>query len=343
MVPGAEEQIESHLPHRDRLRVAEQLGERVELASVGRCRLVRMPSAREVHARMILGDPPVAIGVLEVESDRDDLVHPGGGRALERLVEQPALLEQDEVAVGVDERRQRLRSRRAPTTTVHSPRGGRAVNSSTSDAAVPRCNVSCSLVSSRATTTGRSPRTGVASRSVLVIRIGDSKNAMVRSSRIASSRTRTSLPAVRGRKPRKQNALAGKAARCERRGERRCAGNRRHAMTAVECGAHQDGARIAQRGRARIRAERERLPAFESLDELRYAASLVERGQRQHRFVHAVRAEQRLGAPRILGDHRVAFAQHAQRAQRDVLEVADRRRDHRERSGRIAHRPQSRG
>ena len=50
VVPGPEEQVESHLPHRDRLGVAEQLGERLELARVGRGRLVRMPSAREVHA-----------------------------------------------------------------------------------------------------------------------------------------------------------------------------------------------------------------------------------------------------------------------------------------------------
>ena len=35
VIAGAEEEIESHLPHRDRLRVAEQLGERFELAGVG--------------------------------------------------------------------------------------------------------------------------------------------------------------------------------------------------------------------------------------------------------------------------------------------------------------------
>jgi hypothetical protein len=114
-------------------------------------------------------------------------------------------------------------------------------------------------------------------------------------------------------------------------------------MAAVQRGADEKRAGIAQCRRARIRAERERLATLESLDELRHAPALVECRQREHRFVHAVRGEQLLGASRVLGDHRVAFAERSQRAQRDVLEVADGRRDNRECSGQIAHRPQSRG
>ena len=56
VVPGAEEQIEPNLPHRDRLGMAEQFGQRIELRSVGRCLLMRMPAAREVHAVVLLGD-----------------------------------------------------------------------------------------------------------------------------------------------------------------------------------------------------------------------------------------------------------------------------------------------
>ncbi len=179
-------------------------------ASGGRL-LVRMPAAREVHAVVLLGDPPVVIRVLQVEPDGDDLDRRrrrARPRAPGRAARAPRAARGGSGCRRAAAGRSLIAS--APITTVHSPRGGRAVNSSTSEAAVPRCNVSWILVSSRATTTGRSPSTGVASRSVLVSRIGDSKNAMVRSSRSASSRTRTSFPAVRGRNPRKQNALAGK-------------------------------------------------------------------------------------------------------------------------------------
>ena len=148
---------------------------------------------------------------------------------------------------------------------------------------------------------------------------------------------------MRGRKPRKQNALAGKPLVASAAVIADGAGDRRHAVAAVERGADQERAGVAEHRGARVGAQRERLAALEPFDQLRDAASLVERGQRQHRLVHAVRGEQRLGAARILGDHGVAFAEHAQRAQRDVLEVADRGRDNRERPGQIAHRPQSRG
>src|SRR5580658_1273954 len=127
-----------------------------------------MPAAGEVHAGVALGDLTVLLRVLEVQTDGDDLVDSGRRSSLERLIEESALVEKDEVAVGVDQGGQAVAHGSAPTTTVHSPRGGRAVNSSTSAVAVPRWRVSCTLVNSRATTSGRSPRTGVASRSVLV-------------------------------------------------------------------------------------------------------------------------------------------------------------------------------
>ena len=41
----------------------------------------------------------------------------------------------------------------------------------------------------------------------------------------------------------------------------------------------------------------------------------------------AVAVEQHARVPRVLGEHEVRLAQHAQRAQRHVLEVPDRRRD----------------
>ena len=243
VVPGAEEQIEPDLPHRDRLRMAEQLGQRTELRGVRRCLLVRMPAAREVDAGVLLGDPPVAIRVLQVEPDGDDLVDAGGERALERPAEQPALLEQHQVTVGVDERRQVLAHRSAPITTVHSPRGGRAVNSSTSEAAVPRCNVSWSLVSSRATTT----RPLAEDRRREPQRLGDAHRRLEEcdGAVLAQRLLEDAQELARGARQEAEKAERARreAARCERRGERRRARDRRHAMAAVERGAHQDAPR----------------------------------------------------------------------------------------------------
>ena len=56
MVPGAEEEIEAHLPHRDRLRVAKQFRESVHLFGIRRDRLVGMPATCEVDAGVLFGD-----------------------------------------------------------------------------------------------------------------------------------------------------------------------------------------------------------------------------------------------------------------------------------------------
>ena len=114
-------------------------------------------------------------------------------------------------------------------------------------------------------------------------------------------------------------------------------------MAGLNRGTNQNGAGIAQRRCAGVGAQGQSLTAVEPFDELRDAPTLVERGQRKDRLVHAVRTEQHLGASRVLGDDRVAFAEHAQGTQRNVLEVADRRGDDREGSRGAVHLPQSRG
>jgi hypothetical protein len=48
----------------------------------------------------------------------------------------------------------------------------------------------------------------------------------------------------------------------------------------------------------------------------------------QERRGDAVMGEQRLGHARILGEHGVGRGQHVERPERDVLEIADRRRHH---------------
>src|ERR1019366_1267904 len=90
-----------------------------------------------------------------------------------------------------------------PITTVHSPRGGCRRSSSTSSRAVPRWKVSWTLVNSRATTTGRSARSGSISSRVLARRLAASKRTTGTPSPRAASTVRRRRPGERGGKPRK--------------------------------------------------------------------------------------------------------------------------------------------
>jgi hypothetical protein len=80
-------------------------------------------------------------------------------------------------------------------------------------------------------------------------------------------------------KTEKAERAPGEATGCERCGDRRRAGYRGHTVPTVQRGANQDGAGIADHRRSRIGAQRECLSALQALDQLRDAASLVERGQ----------------------------------------------------------------
>ena len=67
-------------------------------------------------------------------------------------------------------------------------------------------------------------------------------------------------------------------------------------------------------------------PAAHPLDELARPRRLVVLVIRDERRLHAEAVEQHARAPRVLAGDDVGVAQRRQRAQRDVLEVADRRR-----------------
>ena len=90
----------------------------------------------------------------------------------------------------------------------------------------------------------------------------------------------------------------------------------------------QSRAGIGKPRHARIRNNRDIFSGGETLDQFR----------RAHRFVVFVITNERLsnlemlqqisGMPRIFGRDNVDRFQHLERAQRDVIEIADRRRDH---------------
>ena len=89
------------------------------------------------------------------------------------------------------------------------------------------------------------------------------------------------------------------------------------------------GSEIA--GHAGVGDERHPLPGFEPRQELRDAGGLVVLVVGEEPGADPVAVEQPARVARVLGEHEVGFAQLGEHAQRDVLEVPDRRRADRER------------
>jgi hypothetical protein len=77
----------------------------------------------------------------------------------------------------------------------------------------------------------------------------------------------------------------------------------------------------------RVGDERDVAAARELGERARAALFLVVLVQRDRPRADAVAIEQHARVARVLREHERGLAQHAQRAQRHVLEVADRRRD----------------
>ena len=92
--------------------------------------------------------------------------------------------------------------------------------------------------------------------------------------------------------------------------------------------AHERVSGIAHAGRARVGHERDALAGREALDDARDVALRRVRVERQAAACPRCRArEQLLRVARVLGGDRVDLAQRLDRAERDVLQVADGRRD----------------
>ena len=90
---------------------------------------------------------------------------------------------------------------------------------------------------------------------------------------------------------------------------------------------------IADAGTAGIRDQRDFFAAPETFDDFLAASGFVELKIAEQRFGDAEMLQQSPGVARVLGGGDVALAQHAQRAQRDVLEVANGRGDEVKRPG----------
>jgi DNA ligase (NAD+) len=92
-------------------------------------------------------------------------------------------------------------------------------------------------------------------------------------------------------------------------------------------GRHQSLTGVRDEGRSRIRHQGHGAARSEHGEGLLHARRLVVGVQGNGARLHAVAVEQSARATRVLGQHQVGLAQHAQRPQRDVLQVPDRRRD----------------
>ena len=107
-----------------------------------------------------------------------------------------------------------------------------------------------------------------------------------------------------------------------------------HAKSGGYGGAHHAFAGVADAGTAGVRDQRNFLAASETFDDLFAAFGLIELEIAQERFGDAKMFQQLPGMTRVLGGNHVALAQDAQRAERDVLEIANRRGDEVKRAGR---------
>ena len=119
------------------------------------------------------------------------------------------------------------------------------------------------------------------------------------------------------------------------RGDQRAgAGHRLDAQAGRNGGLHDAFARIADARTARVRDQRDFFAAPQAFDDFLAALRLVELEIAQQRLGNSEMLQQLSGVPRVLGRHHVALLERAQRAQRDVLQVADRRGDQVKRAGR---------
>ena len=117
----------------------------------------------------------------------------------------------------------------SPISTTISPLGGpSAANCAASSGRVPRRTVSNILVSSRATTACRSPRTAAASASISGRRCGASNSMSVPGNHRQLGEARPARGALRRQEALEEEAVGRQAGDDERRRDRRRAGDGRH-------------------------------------------------------------------------------------------------------------------
>src|SRR2546428_3861687 len=126
-----------------------------------------------------------------------------------------------------------------------------------------------------------------------------------------------------------EGELAGRESRCDERGDgRRGAGHRDDLLPRPDCRRDELLARVGEAGRARIRYERHFPATVQLAKQLGGLAAVVELGvARQMLRTDVVLAEKELRVPGVLARNHVNVLQDPQCAQRNVLEVPNRRGD----------------
>src|SRR5262249_38771786 len=122
--------------------------------------------------------------------------------------------------------------------------------------------------------------------------------------------------------------ISGQARRRESRDQRRRPGHGHHPHAVGARLAHQQHARVGNAGRPGVGDERDRGAGGERAEELAAAGQLVVLVVADGRLVDVEVREERARPPRVLAGDQVGLAQDAERAQGDVLEIADRGRDY---------------
>ena len=120
----------------------------------------------------------------------------------------------------------------------------------------------------------------------------------------------------------------GDPRRRQRRDDRARAGDRHDGVSGLSHCVHQRYAWIAHRRRSRVAHQRDALARAEKRYDLDGPPALVVRVQRQHSRRDAVARKQLGGHARVLGRDDVDRSQDIERAQGDVAQVSERRRDH---------------
>ena len=178
------------------------------------------------------------------------------------------------------------------------------------------------MVSSRQTATGRSGSSSASTASEAATRRGDSNATSVSWLAKAAS----SSPRLRGRNPAKRQWSAGSALATSAASAADGPGSTSTSSPAATQRAHQHEAGVGDQRHAGVGDERDDLAVVHALDELGRARLLVLLVVADELAGDAVVLEQRAGAAGVLAGDQVGLAQCRQHAQRDVLEVADRRR-----------------
>src|SRR6185295_17760085 len=139
---------------------------------------------------------------------------------------------------------------------------------------------------------------------------------------------RPALAGAEGREP-GEGERVGRKARGDERGEDRGSARDRLDRDAAGRGfADEEEARVGEEGRAGVARESDRGAPLEIVEEAREALAFVVLVERDELLADAEMGEETPGDPCVLAGDQVRALERLARAEREIAEVADRRRDH---------------